>query len=63
MAIVPRGGQMVTITNEFAPVFTFYGVPESLQQQIREQIEPQIVSDLQDNTRGFAAKVKEILGL
>lgn len=61
--IGPRGGAQLTINNEFAPAFTFYGVPESLQQQIRDQIEPQIISDLQDNTRGITQQVKDALGL
>jgi hypothetical protein len=60
--VEPRGAALV-VNNEFAPAFTFYGVPESLQQQIREQIEPQLVADLQNNTRGITEKIKEVLGL
>ncbi len=61
--IVPSGGQMVTVTNDFSPSFTFYGVTESLQKEIRDTIEPQIVSDLQDNSRGITEKIKAALGL
>lgn len=60
-AIPPRGETAVTIHNDFSPQFTFYGVPESLETAIREQIEPKLMEDLQNNTRGITAALIAIL--
>lgn len=40
---------------------TFYGVPESLQKEIRDQIEPTLLEDLRNNTRGIMEALLEAI--
>ncbi len=51
----------ITVNNDYNPSFTFYGVPESLEREIRDTIEPALMSDFANNTRGLTAQLVTIL--
>ena len=51
------GGGSATVQVSYAPVFHFEGVPADAQKFLRDVMEPAIVNDLKNNTRGLTSGV------
>ncbi len=60
-AVAPSDRNPITVNNDYNPTFTFYGVPESLEKEVRDTIEPALMSDFANNTRGLTAQLVTIL--
>lgn len=51
----------VTLTPTYAPSFTFTGIPQNLQALITDVIEPRLITDLENNNRGFLEDLARLL--
>jgi hypothetical protein len=60
-ALAGAGAGGIVVQYEDKREINFYGVPESLQQELRDTIEPALIRDFENNTRGITAALIAIL--
>lgn len=58
-ATMAGGG--INITNTYAPVFKFDGVPADIVKFMREEAEPMLIADMQKNARGVMTQIMDTL--
>lgn len=54
-------GGGINITNTYAPVFKFDGVPADIVKFMREEAEPMLIADMQKNARGVMTQIMDTL--